>query len=67
MYFKGEIQGVITRQPRGNKGFGYDPVFRPEGSDLTFAEMSMEEKNANSHRAKALSGLVAHLQSIAGK
>ena len=52
--FEGRIDGSIIREKRGNKGFGYDPIFVPEGSDRTFAEMSAEEKNSMSHRARAL-------------
>ncbi len=52
--FEGRVKGTITNKPLGNNGFGYDPVFIPEGFDKTFAELSEEEKNAISHRAKAL-------------
>ncbi len=52
--FKGEIVGEITKEVRkGNSGFGFDPIFKPQGSDKTFAEMSIEEKNMYSHRARA--------------
>ena len=61
--FEGSIEGVITRMPSGNQGFGYDPVFIPIGAGRTFAEMSMSEKNQFSHRAKALKKLEAFLQS----
>jgi XTP/dITP diphosphohydrolase len=50
----GEVQGSITEQTYGNGGFGYDPIFRPEGSDKVFAEMSLEEKNRISHRGRAI-------------
>jgi XTP/dITP diphosphohydrolase len=50
----GEIKGTITREPRGKKGFGYDPVFLPIGFSKVFAEMSMEEKNQISHRGIAV-------------
>jgi XTP/dITP diphosphohydrolase len=50
----GEVDGFITLQPRGGKGFGYDPIFQPEGQEQVFAEMSLEEKNRISHRGKAL-------------
>ena len=53
-WVEGEIRGSITREIRGEGGFGYDPVFLPEGSDRTFAELSIEEKNRISHRARAL-------------
>ncbi|MCS7115526.1 MAG: XTP/dITP diphosphatase [Nitrososphaerota archaeon] len=53
--FKGEARGQITREVReGHSGFGFDPIFKPEKSDKTFAEMSVQEKNRHSHRAKAL-------------
>ncbi|SFV29218.1 RdgB/HAM1 family non-canonical purine NTP pyrophosphatase [Thermoflavifilum thermophilum] len=50
----GTCEGTIVTTPRGKNGFGYDPVFIPEGSQKTFAEMSLEEKNQYSHRAKAI-------------
>ncbi len=49
------VEGVITREPRGSGGFGFDPIFIPYGSKKTFAEMSIDEKNMYSHRAKAVS------------
>jgi XTP/dITP diphosphohydrolase len=52
--FEGEVCGVITDAPRGDGGFGYDPVFLPEMSDLTFAELDPMRKNAISHRAQAM-------------
>ena len=52
--FMGEVCGVISDEARGSGGFGFDPIFRPEGSAKTFAEMSLEEKNRYSHRAKAV-------------
>jgi XTP/dITP diphosphohydrolase len=52
--FEGEIQGQIASSPRGEHGFGYDPVFVPAGFDRTFAEMTMEEKNQMAHRARAM-------------
>ena len=51
--FEGEIKGTITLAPRGAEGFGYDPVFQPDGFDRTFAELTSEEKNKISHRANA--------------
>jgi len=56
---EGVVEGVITTSPRGSGGFGYDPVFEVEGR--TFAEMSPEEKNALSHRARAVRALVETL------
>lgn len=60
-FFEGEIKGQITLQPIGNGGFGYDPVFIPDGYDKTFAQMSAEEKNRISHRAIATRKLVDYL------
>ncbi|NER10996.1 XTP/dITP diphosphohydrolase [Muriicola jejuensis] len=60
--FMGEVEGVITEFPRGNKGFGYDPVFQPEGYGETFAELSLPEKNRISHRARAFAKLLLHLK-----
>jgi XTP/dITP diphosphohydrolase len=60
--FEGICGGTITREQRGEKGFGYDPVFIPDGSEKTFAEMSMEEKNKYSHRKKATQKLITFLQ-----
>lgn len=54
---KGIIDGVVEKSPRGNGGFGYDPVFKPNGFDKTVAEMSGDEKNEISHRAKAFMAL----------
>ena len=51
---EGKCEGSILYAPRGSNGFGYDPVFRPEGFDGSMAELTMEEKNAISHRGKAL-------------
>ncbi len=62
--FEGICQGQIIRERRGAQGFGYDPVFLPDGADQTFAEMSMEDKNRYSHRAKATRKLVAFLSNI---
>lgn len=52
--FEGMCTGAIIRQERGEQGFGYDPIFQPEGHEITFAEMSDDEKNAISHRGHAL-------------
>ena len=52
--FEGEIKGEIVLSPRGNQGFGYDPLFQPENESRTFAEMTLPEKNIIAHRARAL-------------
>ena len=62
--FEGRVEGEITLAPAGCGGFGYDPVFRPEGYELTFAEMSADEKNSISHRARAVAKLVEYLTTI---
>jgi XTP/dITP diphosphohydrolase len=61
----GEWAGHLTRGPRGANGFGYDPIFVPEGETRTSAELSAEEKDAASHRARALQALVPHLRALA--
>lgn len=55
--FEGIVNGTILYSERGNQGFGYDPIFVPDGKDLSFAEMSLGEKNRISHRAKAFEKL----------
>jgi XTP/dITP diphosphohydrolase len=62
--FQGVIKGIITETKKGTDGFGYDPVFQPEGYTKTFAEMTMTEKNKVSHRALAVEKLVAFLKDI---
>lgn len=57
----GEVKGVILTEKRGSEGFGYDPIFQPEGYELSFAEMDLTEKNKISHRARAVEKLVALL------
>jgi XTP/dITP diphosphohydrolase len=59
--FEGTVEGRITDTPKGEFGFGYDPVFCPENEKRTFAEMSMEEKNNMSHRARALAKMILFL------
>jgi XTP/dITP diphosphohydrolase len=61
-FFEGTVNGTITEAPRGDNGFGYDPVFIPDGETRTFAEMNAEEKKALSHRAKAVKQLIEFLQ-----
>jgi XTP/dITP diphosphohydrolase len=60
--FEGECSGKITKTKSGAEGFGYDPIFTPEGYEITFAEMSKQEKGAISHRGKAVKQLVGFLQ-----
>jgi XTP/dITP diphosphohydrolase len=57
----GECNGTITTERRGKQGFGYDPIFLPQGASKTFGEMTINEKNRYSHRAKALEKLVTRL------
>ncbi len=59
--FTGEVNGTITEERRGAGGFGYDPIFLPDGWDKTFAELDLKEKNAISHRAIAVQKLVSFL------
>ena len=61
-YFEGICKGHISISMQGEKGFGYDPIFVPEGSNKSFAEMSMEEKNRFSHRQKAVTQLFEFLR-----
>lgn len=60
-YFEGICEGRIIHEQRGSNGFGYDAVFIPDGSDQTFAQMNMHEKNRYSHRKKATEKLIAFL------
>lgn len=62
--FEGICKGQILLQKKGSKGFGYDPVFKPDGADKSFAEMDMNEKNKYSHRRKATDKLVAFLNNL---
>ncbi|NND12058.1 MAG: non-canonical purine NTP diphosphatase [Flavobacteriaceae bacterium] len=62
--FSGICPGEITKEKHGTKGFGYDPIFKAEGHDRTFAEISLEEKNKVGHRGKAVRKLVAFLNSL---
>ena len=59
--FAGVVEGQIIDRETGHEGFGYDPLFRPDGYDRTFAQMTTEEKNAVSHRARAVRKLAAFL------
>jgi XTP/dITP diphosphohydrolase len=60
----GEWRGRIVRAPRGSNGFGYDPIFVPEGEERTSAELSSEEKDAVSHRGRAMRALLPHLHAL---
>lgn len=62
--FEGIVEGEIIQEKRGLNGFGYDPIFLPVGSDLTFAEMTMEEKNKFSHRSRAIQKFINYLASL---
>ncbi len=62
--FEGVVNGLIIREKRGRNGFGYDPVFLPDGSEKTFAEMTMDEKNSNNHRVIAVQKMVYFLKSL---
>lgn len=61
--FTGIVDGEIATVKSGERGFGYDPIFKPDGSTKTFAEMSAEEKNAISHRGRAFQQLIEYLKS----
>lgn len=61
-YFEGSVEGKISFEARGTAGFGYDPVFLPDGFDLTFAELPAEVKNQISHRARAVAALIHYLK-----
>ena len=56
--FEGVVEGIITKKPKGENGFGYDPVFIPRGYTKTFGELSLEEKNSISHRSLAMNKLI---------
>lgn len=62
IYFEGECKGIIIETPRGSEGFGYDPIFIPESNDRTFAEMTIAEKKALSHRGHAIKKLIEALK-----
>lgn len=59
--FEGTVEGQIEHKPSGTDGFGYDPVFRPDGWDITFAQASPQQKNSVSHRARASKKLIEYL------
>jgi len=62
-YFEGLINGQIIDHPRGNNGFGYDPIFVPDGYTKTFAEMDLDEKNKISHRSQAIRKMIDFIMS----
>jgi XTP/dITP diphosphohydrolase len=61
-FYRGEVKGQIINEYRGGEGFGYDPIFMPDGFDKTYAEMGIDEKNKFSHRAVALSKMIEDLK-----
>lgn len=60
-FFEGTVEGTIRPELSGSDGFGYDPIFEPDGFDITFAEMTLAQKNAISHRGRAVEKLVEFL------
>ena len=65
--FEGVVEGKIAKRPRGSRGFGYDPIFIPDGFEQTFAELPEEVKNKISHRAKAIRRFQADLSKLRGE
>ncbi|MXV51773.1 non-canonical purine NTP diphosphatase [Pedobacter sp. HMF7647] len=63
--FEGAVHGTIRNEKAGDDGFGYDPIFQPDGYDITFAEMNAEEKNRISHRGIAIRKMVEYLKTLA--
>ncbi len=63
---QGRLDGTLTSAPRGSNGFGYDPIFVPDGEGRTTAELSAAEKNAISHRGRAFRALAVHLRALVG-
>ena len=62
--FEGVVRGTIAEVRKGSSGFGYDPVFIPEGYDVSFSEMAIEQKNSISHRSRAAAALNDYLQTL---
>ena len=65
-YFEGRVYGTISKEKRGGKGFGYDPIFIPKGYEISFAEMHPEEKNRISHRQEAVAKFLEFLKKPSG-
>ncbi len=65
--FEGQVHGHLVWPPRGEKGFGYDPVFQPNGHDITFAQMDPRKKHAMSHRARAFEKFLAALRAASAR
>ncbi|MGF7040256.1 non-canonical purine NTP diphosphatase [Mucilaginibacter lappiensis] len=63
-FFDGTVEGQIRTATSGTAGFGYDPIFEPDGYNITFAEMSLEQKNSISHRARAMDQLINFLNTV---
>ena len=63
-FFDGTVEGQIRTGTSGTAGFGYDPIFEPDGYNITFAEMSLEQKNSISHRARAMDQLISFLNTV---
>ncbi|HTB32128.1 MAG TPA: RdgB/HAM1 family non-canonical purine NTP pyrophosphatase [Bacteroidia bacterium] len=67
LFFEGIVKGIITKEKHGTSGFGYDPVFMPDGYNITFAEMSLEQKNTLSHRGIAVRKFAGYLNMQSSK
>ncbi|MEM6264245.1 MAG: RdgB/HAM1 family non-canonical purine NTP pyrophosphatase [Bacteroidota bacterium] len=63
-FFEGVVKGSIRAERSGTEGFGYDPIFQPDGHTITFAEMDKAEKNQISHRGRAIRKFIAYLESV---
>lgn len=63
-FFEGTVEGTIRPELSGTAGFGYDPIFQPDGYELTFAEMTLDQKNKISHRARAMEKLLVFLANV---
>lgn len=65
--FEGCVEGEILKEPIGEKGFGYDPIFKPQGFNISMAQLSSQEKNSISHRGKAIRQLSQYLHNLRSK